>query len=646
MVALSLSSRDLRIEGAAAGATQLALAGDRGLVALSFVAPSFDAPESVSELCQCSSSAAGPLLLLPAWTPDARALFVHSRVPEGPLLLRYRGASFELAPAGRAAAVVGVAESWLNLVRAADSSCALRTVPASSSALIGSVERAGGGGGGGPWRRLVVADGAGRERLLCLDAVMAHSAVMVDGGATAFQVPLIRDASALSFLPALNPFATGGVFVSPVHGGTVVSPGGPQADASLTLSAPSGALEASSARVVRLQAPVVRIEAGEVRTVGALRCEGEARFGGASGVFDGACIVRGALSCSNDVRVEQALAVGGRLRVGGEVQAVGGIAAAAVTGLSRIVGGGNAVALLAGDYAYDDPRLAPRFFPSGNAARYYGERQLAEAMRHTSPYDGGLLDSAWVYADAIESRDRNAGTLVQLTNGRVDVMADGGALRTRTDASGLLVVGASASNADRDLQLTLRASGAPTPPSAALLAMAPPDMRSAPIVGMRLETDSGEGGGLLSIFAGSSTGVLQTASGGRLELNPAGGAVLANGVPLQTVSDARLKTGIEDIGPCSALLRRLRPRTYRLRHSSVEEGRGSFEAGLVAQEVYEAAPELRHLVSLPEDADPDSGAWGERGPLGLNYTGLVPYLLRALQEHAELIERLTMAGGA
>ena len=70
------------------------------------------------------------------------------------------------------------------------------------------------------------------------------------------------------------------------------------------------------------------------------------------------------------------------------------------------------------------------------------------------------------------------------------------------------------------------------------------------------------------------------------------------------------------------------------------------ESGLIAQEVYYDAPELRHLVkrvnnqteplpeiptSLDPAQDPDYSSWGKE-PAALNYIGLIAYLIKANNE--------------
>jgi hypothetical protein len=70
------------------------------------------------------------------------------------------------------------------------------------------------------------------------------------------------------------------------------------------------------------------------------------------------------------------------------------------------------------------------------------------------------------------------------------------------------------------------------------------------------------------------------------------------------------------------------------------------EAGLIAQDIWYDAPELRYLVSVPNDAqipetkpetsddptiDPDYETWGRKNAT-VNYTYLIPYIIKSNQE--------------
>jgi hypothetical protein len=80
------------------------------------------------------------------------------------------------------------------------------------------------------------------------------------------------------------------------------------------------------------------------------------------------------------------------------------------------------------------------------------------------------------------------------------------------------------------------------------------------------------------------------------------------------------------------------------------------EAGLIAQEIWYDAPELRYIISVPSDAqipetkpetsddptiDPDYENWG-RTNATVNYTHIIPYLIKSNQElHTQLTSVLT-----
>ena len=94
-------------------------------------------------------------------------------------------------------------------------------------------------------------------------------------------------------------------------------------------------------------------------------------------------------------------------------------------------------------------------------------------------------------------------------------------------------------------------------------------------------------------------------------------------------------------------------------------GSSQVESGLIAQEIYYNAPELRHLVTLgkeldasgneytptPEEmdlsgvdigSDPDYGShgWSKTENSSLNYQGLIAYLIKSNQELAERLAAL------
>ena len=75
------------------------------------------------------------------------------------------------------------------------------------------------------------------------------------------------------------------------------------------------------------------------------------------------------------------------------------------------------------------------------------------------------------------------------------------------------------------------------------------------------------------------------------------------------------------------------------------------ETGLIAQDIWYDAPELRHIVNLPDDAIPDdtkpsepdpgnirsdpdydSAGWGKMGIASVNYINLIPYMIKSIKE--------------
>jgi len=120
-----------------------------------------------------------------------------------------------------------------------------------------------------------------------------------------------------------------------------------------------------------------------------------------------------------------------------------------------------------------------------------------------------------------------------------------------------------------------------------------------------------------------------------------------------TLSDDRLKINEKIIRDSSPLLK-LRPMIYdKLYEIGGNVKESTLESGLIAQEIWYDCPELRHLVKLGDDiepddhikssedptADPDYSSWGP-DPVAVNYTGLIPYLIRGFQEHFEKIDTL------
>jgi len=132
-----------------------------------------------------------------------------------------------------------------------------------------------------------------------------------------------------------------------------------------------------------------------------------------------------------------------------------------------------------------------------------------------------------------------------------------------------------------------------------------------------------------------------------------GGVVLHNGSTVHS-SDDRIKINEERITNATETLMKLDPQIYDKTidiNSSNVFGR---EAGLIIQDVWYDAPELRYLVLPADDAnpseekpqrsdniqeDPDYSDWGSKSG-HFNYTGLIPYLIKSNQEQQALIDDL------
>jgi hypothetical protein len=135
-----------------------------------------------------------------------------------------------------------------------------------------------------------------------------------------------------------------------------------------------------------------------------------------------------------------------------------------------------------------------------------------------------------------------------------------------------------------------------------------------------------------------------------------GGIVrLANYVVV--TSDDRIKTNERYIENATETLLKLKPQIYDKGASLGGGGKTRVESGLIVQDVYYDAPELRHLIHHDEDAeipdekpfidndpqnDPDYSMWGSKSP-GLYYEGFIAYLIKSNQEQQGSIETLQKA---
>jgi hypothetical protein len=154
-----------------------------------------------------------------------------------------------------------------------------------------------------------------------------------------------------------------------------------------------------------------------------------------------------------------------------------------------------------------------------------------------------------------------------------------------------------------------------------------------------------------------------------IRMQPAGGNVTING-NIVTTSDDRVKVGETLITDATTTLLKLTPQTYT-KYALLEETDDGMmpngpdltsahwtESGLIAQDVYYDAPELRHLINhddraTPNDTvpdrrdprvDPDYRDWG-KSQANVNYTGLIAYLVKSICELHERIAALESLPG-
>jgi hypothetical protein len=163
-------------------------------------------------------------------------------------------------------------------------------------------------------------------------------------------------------------------------------------------------------------------------------------------------------------------------------------------------------------------------------------------------------------------------------------------------------------------------------------------------------SDTGGGSTGYIWFSNSSVGIMKLLDTG--DLNVFGAVNASSGA--QT-SDSRLKQNHSMITDATTTLLKLQPTIYN-KHSFLKtDPSGNFEmtdtyiveSGLIAQDVFTYAHELRHLVTIAQDADPSiytsnapNDAQFGSTPSYLNYIGLIPYLIQGFQEQQSTIHEL------
>ena len=132
----------------------------------------------------------------------------------------------------------------------------------------------------------------------------------------------------------------------------------------------------------------------------------------------------------------------------------------------------------------------------------------------------------------------------------------------------------------------------------------------------------------------------------------ADGSVYADNA-LSHSSDDRRKINEQYITNATETLKKLSPQTYTKLNAFVANGGTptKTESGLIAQEIYYNAPELRHLVytegnpqpydlsgtTIENDPDYTALGWGDKTAY-VNYIGLIPYIIKSNQEQQEIMD--------
>jgi len=118
------------------------------------------------------------------------------------------------------------------------------------------------------------------------------------------------------------------------------------------------------------------------------------------------------------------------------------------------------------------------------------------------------------------------------------------------------------------------------------------------------------------------------------------GSLSINGTVTHS-SDSRLKINKVLITNSLDTLSRLKPLTYT---KQVNTSETIEEDGFIAQDVWNDAPELRHLINVENPLNMGDGAYDEASLnfagdyAGLNYIGFIPFIVNGLQELNEMVD--------
>jgi len=157
----------------------------------------------------------------------------------------------------------------------------------------------------------------------------------------------------------------------------------------------------------------------------------------------------------------------------------------------------------------------------------------------------------------------------------------------------------------------------------------------------------GYGGATLDIYSDNSIKMIESDESDLVfEFDVNNDIMYRNGTQV-IPSDDRLKINETRITDATRTLLKLDPQLYdkkRFLHSNIV----THEAGFIAQDVWYTVPEFRYLIRLSEDAEPskerpftpddiqddpdwEGAGWGKEVS-GLNYEGMLPFIVKSIQE--------------
>ena len=116
-------------------------------------------------------------------------------------------------------------------------------------------------------------------------------------------------------------------------------------------------------------------------------------------------------------------------------------------------------------------------------------------------------------------------------------------------------------------------------------------------------------------------------------------AVWAVNGTIQT-SDATMKSNIQPLNSGLNIIGQLTPVSYQWNNTSTDSGKTHI--GFLAQNLQQALPEVVYDHEWIQNPETGEREWAETRHLGINYSEIIPVLVRGIQEQQELISQLQL----